>query len=1186
MNDSLIDRTIKELSVLLELLVPRLVPSEKFVEFVLELGWDFPQEKVPDFGELVNDHIPSLTNSIIKLDQSSTDGERIANLFALIDDLLVTVEDIKNISAKFSTSGTWPGTIDINEFVSKFPEQLLHYLIIEYLERHHRGIYALCRMIDAIHVEFIPESGRRLAYTARTFDLSKLEDFITDPKAAANTLYKWGGDQFESQRFLDVLEDICIILGIPAGQYLPQPTIASRLLEIPDPTYAQMGKELRIPIYEVPDSGIGYVEAGINVYPIPDKEEPPGNSLQPGIALIPFINGSAGETIPLGGGFELTISGDLSAGIAIELRPGKTTGKANLLDSQATSLNGELKAIISRPNKNEPIRIFEGPGDSYLAIQDMSHSIGVIVTSQNETDVYWELNLNGGEIVVSAGEGDGFLQKILPSKEIRAGFDITAGWSSEGGIYFRGSGALEITIPIHETLGPLTLESIYVTIKFGANISTVLAVSAGAKIGPVVASVERIGVEIPIVLKPDNDGNLGLLQINKPQFKPPLGAGLAIDAGGIVGSGFLKFDDPNKRYAGILALNFGEIGLTAIGLITTRMPDGSDGFSLLVNIGVTFDPPIQLSFGFTLSGVGGLIGINRTIEIEVLQRGIRNRTLDSILFPDPDTVIANASKIISDLRAVFPPSEGRFVVGPMVKFGWGPNIITAEIGIFLELPDPIRIVLMGQLAATLPEEENGLVVIHLDILGVLDFAKEELTFQASLYDSRVMKFTIFGDSAFLLGWGNDPRFGLSLGGFHPKFTPPPPIIFGDLKRLTICISSGKSLQLSCRAYMALTPNSLQFGARVDLYASGGGAELTGMLSLDTLIFFSPFAFEVWINAGVGIKYKGVSLLDVELSFLLAGPTPWLARGKAKIKILFVSIKVGFKITWGEKEKATLPAVDPWVPFQKALTSAGNWGSVLPDGRTLVESMRGREEGTPEQIVIHPAGRIEVRQNVVPMGVGLSKTGNAPITGHDLFDIVEMKTNGDTLELGAIEEFFARGQYEELSSQQRLSVPSFEKMKGGVTNAASEAVRVEGAVEDTPLEYESILIRPDRTSQRQKPKGTLEWEYGEFVAKAGIRRKAIGRAGPRKRFGALRVKPKVGVSEELYCIAIAENLKRAEGDQTKNISPEVLESLQLKSSQNLTRMVADQLLQAQRELDPRKAELLIVIPEYEVFEEAA
>lgn len=361
---------------------------------------------------------------------------------------------------------------------------------------------------------------------------------------------------------------------------------------------------------------------------------------------------------------------------------------------------------------------------------------------------------------------------------------------------------------------------------------------------------------------------------------------------------------------------------------------------------------------------------------------------------------------------------------------------------------------------------------------MLDFEKQELSFQASLYDSRILTFSLSGDSAFLLGWGEDPRFALSLGGFHPKFTPPPPpTVFGEMHRLSVAISAGSNLQLSCQSYLALTPNSLQFGARVDLYASAVGLEVTGYLGFDALIIFSPFSFEVEICGGVAISYEGFELFGVDLNLLLSGPTPWHARGKARIKILFFSIKVGFNFEWGSDEKATLPPVDPWVAIPdgkslpETLRDPRSWSGVLPAKQAMVEALRSlesekTEKDQPEPIIVHPAGRLEVRENVVPLGVRLHKVGNAPITGHDFFDITAPLTvDGDSLDVQPAEEFFARGQFEELTADQKLSLPSFEKMKGGVTTAASKAVRVDGTQEAKPLEYESVIIRPDRTSEK-------------------------------------------------------------------------------------------------------------------------
>ena len=120
------------------------------------------------------------------------------------------------------------------------------------------------------------------------------------------------------------------------------------------------------------------------------------------------------------------------------------------------------------------------------------------------------------------------------------------------------------------------------------------------------------------------------------------------------------------------------ISVTAIALIDTKLPGGAKGFSFLVIITGEF-PPIQLSFGFTLNGLGGIFGIERTLVIDALRDAVLHHSLDHILFAkDP---IAHANEIISDLRAIFPPAQDEFVFGPMAKLGWGtPTLVDAELG--------------------------------------------------------------------------------------------------------------------------------------------------------------------------------------------------------------------------------------------------------------------------------------------------------------------------------------------------------------------------------------------------------------------------------------------------------------------------------------------------------------------------
>ena len=98
--------------------------------------------------------------------------------------------------------------------------------------------------------------------------------------------------------------------------------------------------------------------------------------------------------------------------------------------------------------------------------------------------------------------------------------------------------------------------------------------------------------------------------------------------------------------------------------------------------------------------------MNRTMSVDALRAGFRAHHLDSVLFPtDP---IDNAPQIISDLSSFFPPADGRYVFGPMFALGWGtPTLITLSVGVILEIPDPVTIMILGEIKMALPTGRYG-----------------------------------------------------------------------------------------------------------------------------------------------------------------------------------------------------------------------------------------------------------------------------------------------------------------------------------------------------------------------------------------------------------------------------------------------------------------------------------------------
>ena len=428
-------------------------------------------------------------------------------------------------------------------------------------------------------------------------------------------------------------------------------------------------------------------------------------------------------------------------------------------------------------------------------------------------DVGIEGRIEGGRFVISLADADGFVGSIMSGFALESNFDLAFGWTAGGGVYFSGSGGLEIKLPTHIDLGPIEIMGLTFRIGIEAGgLPITLSADIKGELGPMAAVVEGIGVQAIFGFAEEGSGNLGPVDLSFA-FKPPTGVGLSLDVGIVKGGGYLFIDTARGEYAGALELEFADfLSLHAIGFITTKNPDGSPGFSLLIIITVEFPGGLQLGYGFTLLGVGGLLGINRSMNLQALMEGVRTNAVESVMFPHD--VVANAPRILSDLRAFFPAKQGTFLIGPMIKLGWGtPTLISVSVGVIIEIPGNIAIV--GVLKVVLPTEEAALLKLQVNFAGAIEFDKKRLYFFAALYDSRILFMTLEGEMGLLVAWGDEPDFVLSVGGFHPSFQPPP-LPFPSPKRMVVSILDTDWARIRVTNYFAVTSNTVQFGAGAEL----------------------------------------------------------------------------------------------------------------------------------------------------------------------------------------------------------------------------------------------------------------------------------------------------------------------------------------------------------------------------------
>ncbi len=1037
--------------------------------FVRLLGWELPI--VPaGFGDIhtassaLVGALAELQSATMELDEGSGTDDAVLEAVALaLLQLGVLAAAIHQLPDKLRAQLPQP-FLDATHIADQIETRLFDYLIATLLRERSPLVYQTLFFLGIVDetVKPVDETIYQPAFTLFEIHWDRIAAFFTDPSGLFKDVYGWGTPSIHVGRLFEALGRLSLVLLAPTKIDYPSDSFIQAVA--PGVTISptvQPTPELVIPVFTT-----DVITISVAVYPVPTASATDLQSL----ALTVDVSGDLTVTFPISETVSLTgeTAIDLSTGCGIILRPGQTPKVlGGIFTGAPASVSGRVAlALIYKPittAEGHPATLLSITDGTSVQAQQISLKAGAEGKDTGGFDVFVELGLKGGKVVVSAAGTDGFLAKILPKDGVSVDFEFGLGWSKSRGVYFQGSAGLEAEIGLHTSIGPFELDSLHLAIAAAAaGLKLETSLTGKGVLGPVSASVERIGLSANLDFKP---GNLGPVQAGV-DFKPPSGLGIVVDAGVVTGGGFITFDPPNGRYAGGIELSIEEITLKAFGLLDTKLPDGKLGFSFLILISAEFTP-IQLGFGFTLDGVGGLAGINRTMVLDALQSGFRAHSIDSILFPD----IHNAQKIISDLRAIFPPAEGRYVFGPMVEIGWGtPPLVAAQIGIIIEVPAPIRLAILGLIVAALPEDEgeDTVVLIHLEILGVVDFGLKKLAIDASIYDSRVVVFSLFGDMALRLSWGADATFAFSLGGLHPQYQPPP--AFPHLRRLTLSIGDGDNPRMSLNTYMAVTSNTVQFGADLELYAAYGGFSAHGYLAFDALFIISPFSFVTEMRAGVDVKYNGVTLCGISLDFILTGPTPWTYAGTVTIHILFFDVSAGVSGSFGGGTAKPLPAEPVMTPLLKALNDARSWTAVLPEGGTRAVTFV-TPKPDDKTIYVHPLGQLTVRQTVVPLGTPITKFGSAVPSDGDQFDItgatLTVATVATTELITPVSDPFARAQFEEMKDGDKLAAKSYEPFPSGVT-LGDPAVE-SGMASTLDLHYDTQIIddvfMPSRVGDR-------------------------------------------------------------------------------------------------------------------------
>jgi len=673
---------------------------------------------------------------------------------------------------------------------------------------------------------------------------------------------------------------------------------------------------------------------------------------------------------------------------------------------------------------------------------------------------------------------DGFLKLIL-GEGITVALDVSAQADAAGKLRLINGTGLRASLPV-PTLptGPFELQLINLGLDpVGGSFSKLaveISASFGVALGPFAASVDRLG----ILLKLDPGGGTPIAFA----FKPPNGIGLSLDVGIVKGGGFLLVDE--NGYAGILELKMLAVDVKAIAILNTH---SEAGFSLLLLIFGQF-PAIQLSFGFTLTGIGGLIGVQHTASPPALSQALSAGQLDAVLFPD--NPVANAPQIINTLRTVFPVRASNFIIGPMLELGWAtPSLVTVRMGLLVEAS---KFTLLGQAIVALPpliSADLALLYLRLDFVGWVNFDPLQIGFDAKLIHSRVAFISITGQFAFRASFGDQPTFIISAGGFHPHFKEIPSDIPSPFDRVGMSLDIG-IVGVSFKGYFAITSATVQAGAELRAWADIGIASIEGGFGFDAIVYLSPkFYFEVDIFAYLDVHVFGIDFASIHLDGTLAGPGRWRIAGNAEVHTPWPlpDFSIHLDAHFGDDVETPQVTVDLADLLSKEIAKIANWSAQLPASGDSFLSLAKIAAGT--DLLAHPLGSLTFQQKLAPFELRMDKASGSKIKGANEFygGALALTQGANPASIGvaaaqAMSDFFAAAQFIEMSQDDKLAKPSFESFAAGYQLASADFDM--GEIIPEPLGYEEAdlgALPTPKIARRRAGGEFLEATHGPMLA---------------------------------------------------------------------------------------------------------
>ena len=498
--------------------------------FLKLLGWELPPG-LDDIGLAAL----NLGDFFTKLDAviGASDAEwnddlamagRIADLALAIEALTRQIHDLaQTLPARLASFGDY---VDRTQIHKELPRRLFDFLVANFVAQASPLTYASLHLLNIIDYPYHAADPTKfqVEHVRATVNYHLFKVAVTNPDQLFTEAYGWHTPDFQSMTFLTRLSQLLQTLGLRSRIQPLSPQAQEAWLGRAE-TSSNPPPQLITFLHEERGSAFG-VRLGLSLFGAAPTS---AGASDAGLGLAPIIQGHAEGSVPFPRLEDTRIewSGNVEVlkRLAVILRPEQdlTLRKgAGLSDA----VNGRLTLGLRHGQSAGELKpLVQFPGGSALRYQQFAVAGGLDASSASHTETFVELALSGLRFDLSLGDADGFIQGTVARDRVEAPFDLALRWSNRQGISFSGSGGLHVFLPLHTTIGPLRLDAAHIGIDVGEEgIDTETSLSGRLTLGPVTATVERLGMTVNISFR---EGNLGLFGLS-PRFKPPTGLGLAI----------------------------------------------------------------------------------------------------------------------------------------------------------------------------------------------------------------------------------------------------------------------------------------------------------------------------------------------------------------------------------------------------------------------------------------------------------------------------------------------------------------------------------------------------------------------------------------------------------------------------------------------------------------------------------